>query len=44
MKTDGVGFFEPHALPELSLDRIVPSQIERLYAIAADPLLPADFD
>jgi ADP-ribose pyrophosphatase YjhB (NUDIX family) len=43
-ETDGAGFFEPHALPELSLDRIVPSQIERLYAIAADPLLPADFD
>jgi ADP-ribose pyrophosphatase YjhB (NUDIX family) len=43
-ETDDVGFFPPDALPELSLDRILPSQIVRLFALTVNPLLPAEFD
>src|SRR3712207_7616855 len=28
---DGVGFFGEHELPELSLSRVIPDQIERLF-------------
>jgi ADP-ribose pyrophosphatase YjhB (NUDIX family) len=32
IETDGVGFFARDALPPLSLDRVLPSQLERLFA------------
>jgi ADP-ribose pyrophosphatase YjhB (NUDIX family) len=43
-ETDGVGFFPGAVLPPLSLDRILPEQIERLFAISADPHRPTEFD
>ena len=42
-ETTGVGFFPVTALPGLSLARVTPAQIERLYAINQDGLA-ADFD
>jgi ADP-ribose pyrophosphatase YjhB (NUDIX family) len=43
-ETDAVGFFPVDALPELSLGRVLPQQIERLYCHQRDPALPTDFD
>jgi len=43
-ETDAVGFFAEHELPELSLTRVTPAQIARLFAHYRDPDLPADFD
>ncbi len=43
-ETDGVDFFAIDALPPLSLGRVLPQQIERLYAHHLDPSLPTDFD
>lgn len=43
-ETDAVAWFGREALPPLSLTRIVPSQIARLFAHYDDPTLPADFD
>jgi ADP-ribose pyrophosphatase YjhB (NUDIX family) len=43
-ETDDVDFFSPDALSELSLDRILPSQIVRLFALTVNPLVPAEFD
>jgi ADP-ribose pyrophosphatase YjhB (NUDIX family) len=40
----GVGFFGVHALPELSLSRVTPAQIERFFEHHRRPELPADFD
>jgi ADP-ribose pyrophosphatase YjhB (NUDIX family) len=43
-ETDGVGFFSKDALPELSLGRVIPQQIERLIDLAIDSEGPAAFD
>ena len=42
-ETSGVDFFPVAALPGLSLARVTPAQIERLYAINRDRQ-PTDFD
>jgi ADP-ribose pyrophosphatase YjhB (NUDIX family) len=43
-ETDGVGFFGRDALPELSLARVTPRQLVRLFEHARHPEWPADFD
>ena len=43
-ETSEVGFFREDALPELSLTRVVPSQIARLFEHYRHPEWPADFD
>jgi ADP-ribose pyrophosphatase YjhB (NUDIX family) len=43
-ETDAVGFFTEHELPDLSLTRVTPAQIARLFAHYRNPNLPADFD
>ncbi len=40
----GVGFFAEDRIPELSLTRIVPAQITRMFEHYRQPNLPADFD
>jgi hypothetical protein len=40
----GVGFFAEDEIPELSLTRIMPSQIARMFEHYRQPDLPADFD
>jgi ADP-ribose pyrophosphatase YjhB (NUDIX family) len=40
----GVGFFREDALPELSLSRVVPAQIQRLFEHTRHPEWSADFD
>jgi ADP-ribose pyrophosphatase YjhB (NUDIX family) len=44
IETDAVDFFAVHALPELSMGRVLPAQIERLYQHRLNPALPTDFD
>jgi ADP-ribose pyrophosphatase YjhB (NUDIX family) len=44
LETDGVGFFRADAIPRLSLTRVVPAQIARLFEHYAHPDWPADFD
>jgi ADP-ribose pyrophosphatase YjhB (NUDIX family) len=44
IETSGVGFFSQDDLPDLSLLRVTPSQIARLFEHRANPGLPADFD
>jgi ADP-ribose pyrophosphatase YjhB (NUDIX family) len=44
IETDGVEFFGPDAIPSLSLTRVMPSQIERLFVLHQNPGMPADFD
>jgi hypothetical protein len=39
-----VGFFAEGEIPDLSLTRIVPSQISRMFEHLRQPELPADFD
>ena len=43
-ETDGVGFFSKDALPELSLGRVLPRQIEKLIHLATDSEGLAAFD
>ncbi|MHB1295761.1 MAG: NUDIX hydrolase [Anaerolineae bacterium] len=43
-ETDAVGFFEEHALPELSISRVTASQIARLFEHYRQPNLPTDLD
>jgi len=43
-ETDGVDFFAHDALPDLSLGRTNPWQIERMYAHHRDRTLPTEFD
>ncbi|HJZ50455.1 MAG TPA: NUDIX hydrolase [Roseiflexaceae bacterium] len=43
-ETEEVGFFREDALPELSLTRVMPSQIARLFAHYRHPEWPTDFD
>ena len=39
-----VGFFREDALPELSLTRVVPAQIQRMFEHSRHPECPTDFD
>ena len=44
-ETSEVGWFAEDSLPEdLSLGRVLPGQLRRMFAHARDPGLPADFD
>lgn len=43
-ETSNVGFFREDALPPLSLTRVVPEQIRRLFAHRRNPDWPTDFD
>lgn len=43
-ETLAVDFFAPDVLPPLSLTRIVPSQVLRLFEHARNPSMPTDFD
>ncbi len=43
-ETDGVEFFAETSLPDLSLTRVTPGQIKRLFEHLRAPHLPADFD
>ncbi len=44
LETNGVGFFLEDALPPLSISRITPEQITRMFDHARHPDWPADFD
>jgi ADP-ribose pyrophosphatase YjhB (NUDIX family) len=44
IETDGVDFFREDALPPLSLGRVTPAQIARLFEHARHPDWPTDFD
>lgn len=43
-ETDAVGFFDPEALPGMSLGRSTPLQVARMLEHWRDRALPADFD
>ena len=43
-ETEGVGFFPKDALPELSLSRVTPQQIQGFIQRAVDGQQSADFD
>jgi ADP-ribose pyrophosphatase YjhB (NUDIX family) len=43
-ETPGVDWFRRDALPPLSLDRVLPAQVDRLFHLREQPGLPADFD
>ena len=42
--SDGVGFFGEHELPELSISRVTPAQMELFFEHRRRPELPTDFD
>jgi ADP-ribose pyrophosphatase YjhB (NUDIX family) len=44
LETDGVEFFGENKLPELSLSRVMPTQIARLFEHYRHPDWPTDFD
>jgi ADP-ribose pyrophosphatase YjhB (NUDIX family) len=44
LETEGVGFFHAHAIPPLSLTRVVPAEIARMFEHYAHPDWPTDFD
>ncbi len=45
IETSEIGWFAEDALPvDLSLGRVLPAQLHRMFAHARDPHLPADFD
>jgi ADP-ribose pyrophosphatase YjhB (NUDIX family) len=44
LETEGVGFFRADAIPPLSLTRVVPTQVARLFEHYAHPEWPTDFD
>jgi ADP-ribose pyrophosphatase YjhB (NUDIX family) len=44
IETDEVGFFGEDEIPELSLTRIMPAQIARIFQHHRNPDLPTDFD
>jgi hypothetical protein len=44
METDCIDFFEADKLPELSVSRVLDYQIARMFAHAAAPHLPTEFD
>jgi len=43
-ETDGAGFFSLEALPPLSLSRVLPQQLARLFELHGRPDAPPDFD
>jgi ADP-ribose pyrophosphatase YjhB (NUDIX family) len=43
-ETPGVDWFPRDALPPLSLDRVLPAQVERLFQHRDEAALPTDFD
>jgi hypothetical protein len=43
-ETEGVGFFVENAMPPLSLPRVTPSQIQRMFELHRHPDWPTDFD
>ncbi len=43
-ETPAVDWFSRDALPPLSLDRVLPAQLVRMFAHRDDPTLPSDFD
>ncbi len=43
-ETDGVEFFGEQELPELSISRTTPGQIQRMFEHHRNPNLPTDFD
>jgi len=43
-ETDSVEFFAEHEIPELSITRVTPAQIKRMFEHHRQPGLPADFD
>ena len=43
-ETPEVDWFRRDALPPLSLDRVIPTQVERVFQHRDQPTLPADFD
>lgn len=43
-ETPDVDWFSRGALPPLSVDRVLPAQVERLFQLRDAPGLPADFD
>ena len=43
-ETDSVGFFAESEIPELSITRVTPAQIHRMFTHHRDPGLPTDFD
>jgi ADP-ribose pyrophosphatase YjhB (NUDIX family) len=44
LETDDVAFFDERELPPLSLARVTPGQMARLFDLHRHPELPADFD
>lgn len=44
IETSGVGFFAEDEIPPLSLGRVMPAQIRRMFEHLRDPHLPTDFD
>ncbi|MBF2063785.1 MAG: NUDIX hydrolase [Calothrix sp. C42_A2020_038] len=44
IETDDVNFFAEDAIPELSLGRVLPHQITRMFDYYRNPHLPTDFD
>jgi ADP-ribose pyrophosphatase YjhB (NUDIX family) len=44
LETEEVGFFRDDELPELSLSRVLDYQITRMFAHAAEPTMPTEFD
>jgi ADP-ribose pyrophosphatase YjhB (NUDIX family) len=44
IETDAVEFFDENEIPELSLSRVVPTQIARIFEYYRHPDLPTDFD
>lgn len=43
-ETDAVGFFGEHEIPDLSITRVTPAQISRMFEHHRLPDLPTDFD
>jgi hypothetical protein len=43
-ETDSVGFFGEAEIPALSLTRVTPAQIRRMFAHHRVPEMPTDFD
>lgn len=43
-ETNGVGFFKAQEIPQLSLTRVVPSQIDKMFEYCDNPNKPIDFD
>ncbi len=43
-ETSDVRLFREHTLPDLSIDRVLPQQISRLFTLHRNPTMPTDFD